>query len=48
MAMVFITHDLGIVRRLADRTYVMRDGEVVESGATPTSSRARAMPTRAG
>jgi ABC-type microcin C transport system duplicated ATPase subunit YejF len=35
MAMVFITHDLGIVRRLASRTYVMRDGEVVESGETP-------------
>ncbi|MCO5063167.1 MAG: ABC transporter ATP-binding protein [Rhizobiaceae bacterium] len=33
-AIVFITHDLGIVRRLADRVYVMRRGEVVESGAT--------------
>ena len=34
MAIVFITHDLGIVRRFADRTYVMKSGEVVESGAT--------------
>ncbi|MBX3568953.1 MAG: ABC transporter ATP-binding protein [Rhizobiaceae bacterium] len=34
MAIVFITHDLGIVRRLADRVYVMRSGEVVETGAT--------------
>ena len=34
MAIVFITHDLGIVRRLADRVYVMRAGEVVEEGAT--------------
>jgi len=33
MAIVFITHDLGIVRRFADRLYVMRGGEVVESGA---------------
>ncbi|WP_188914701.1 ABC transporter ATP-binding protein [Salinarimonas ramus] len=34
MAIVFITHDLGIVRRFASRVYVMRRGEVVESGAT--------------
>ena len=32
MAIVFITHDLGIVRRFADRVYVMRRGEVVETG----------------
>ena len=34
MSIVFITHDLGIVRRFADRTYVMKRGEVVESGDT--------------
>ena len=34
MAVVFITHDLGIVGRFADRVYVMRAGEFVESGAT--------------
>ena len=32
MAIVFITHDLGIVRRLADRVYVMQAGEVREQG----------------
>jgi oligopeptide transport system ATP-binding protein len=36
MAIVFITHNLGLVRRLADRVYVMRAGEVVEEGPTET------------
>jgi ABC-type microcin C transport system duplicated ATPase subunit YejF len=34
MAMIFITHDLGIVKRIANRVYVMRKGEVVEDGDT--------------
>src|SRR5690554_5391146 len=34
MAMLFITHDLGIVRRMADNVCVMRYGEIVERGAT--------------
>ena len=32
MAMLFITHDLGIVRRLADHVCVMKDGKIVEDG----------------
>lgn len=31
---VFITHDLPIVEKVADRVYVMRSGEVVEEGTT--------------
>ncbi|WP_170387664.1 ABC transporter ATP-binding protein [Ruegeria atlantica] len=34
MGMLFITHDLGIVRRIADRVCVMKDGEIVETGVT--------------
>ncbi len=34
MAMLLITHDLGIVRRMAERVYVMQSGEIVEEGQT--------------
>lgn len=34
MGMLFITHDLAIVRKISDRVYVMKDGEVVEHGPT--------------
>src|SRR5690349_17645665 len=32
MAMLFITHDLGIVRKIADRVCVMQKGKIVERG----------------
>ncbi|MEM6972399.1 MAG: ABC transporter ATP-binding protein [Pseudomonadota bacterium] len=32
LAMLFITHDLNIVRRIADRVAVMSQGEIVETG----------------
>ncbi|MDR2795291.1 MAG: dipeptide ABC transporter ATP-binding protein [Spirochaetaceae bacterium] len=34
MAALFITHDLNLARRIADRIAVMKDGLIIESGAT--------------
>ena len=32
MAMIFITHNLALLRSIADTAVVLRDGEIVESG----------------
>ena len=34
MAMLLITHDPGVVRRIASKTYIMRQGRIIESGPT--------------
>ena len=34
VAMIVVTHDLGVIRLLATRTLVMKYGQVVESGLT--------------
>jgi len=36
MGVIFITHDMGVVAEVADRVLVMRRGDRIEEGATPT------------
>ena len=48
MAVLLITHDLSIVRLLAERVFVMKDGVVVEAGATEEIFRAPKHPHTRG
>ncbi len=34
MATIVVSHDLDVIRLLADRTLVMRHGRIIESGLT--------------
>lgn len=35
-SMIFVSHDLGLVRKIADELLVMKDGEIVERGTAET------------
>ncbi|HUU36034.1 MAG TPA: ABC transporter ATP-binding protein [Vicinamibacterales bacterium] len=48
MALVFITHDLGVVAQIADRVMVMYAGQVVESGPVAELFATPRMPYTAG
>lgn len=34
MAIIMVSHDLGVVQHIADRILVLHDGRVAETGAT--------------
>ena len=34
VAMIVVSHDLGVIRMLVDRTIVMKQGKVIEQGLT--------------
>ncbi|WP_042440479.1 ABC transporter ATP-binding protein [Corynebacterium halotolerans] len=36
VALLFITHDLGVISRMCERVHVMHDGVILESGDTPS------------
>ncbi len=45
-AVLFISHNLGVVREFADRVYVIYKGRIVEQGPHARISKARVIPTK--
>ena len=48
MAVILITHDLGVIAERADNTYVMYAGRIVEHASTPAAVRPHASPLHRG
>jgi ABC-type dipeptide/oligopeptide/nickel transport system ATPase component len=46
MALLLITHDLGVVAEQADEVAIMYAGKIVERASTPRSSPGPSIPTR--
>ena len=46
VAMIIITHNLGVVARYADRVNVMYAGKIVESGSAEKFTTIRVIPIR--
>ena len=45
LSMLFITHNLALIRTIADRVVVMTEGEIVESGADGRACSSRPAPS---
>ena len=48
LTLVFVSHDLSVIRHVCDRVAVMHEGRVVETGRSTRSTRTPGTPTPSG